>query len=134
MFPEIKGWRSSRRKQDIAARVKQIRGVFKDTPWNEELTEFSDFAGLRAMLFRADSSMVMFKSRSRSRDAYHLAALIAHQQLLDPTHRPQDRGQKLAEVALPERRHPDDAFLVFTTDDMENPAKDWTHWSMPEIK
>jgi hypothetical protein len=25
----------------------------------------------------------MIKSRSRSRDAYHLAALIAHQQLLD---------------------------------------------------
>jgi hypothetical protein len=46
--------------------------------------EFSDFAGLRAMLFRADGSMLMIKSRSRSRDAYHPAALIAHQQLLDP--------------------------------------------------
>ena len=46
------------------------------------MTEFSDFAGLRAMLFRADGSMLMAKSRSRSRDASHLAALIAHQQLL----------------------------------------------------
>src|SRR5262245_38617646 len=84
MFPEIKGWRPSRRRQDIEARVKQIREVFRDTPWNEELMEFSDFTSLRAMLFRADGSMVMVKSRSRSRDAYHLAALIAHQQLLDP--------------------------------------------------
>jgi hypothetical protein len=83
MFPEIKGWRPSRRKQDIAARVEQIRTVFNDTPWNEELIEFGDFAGLRAILFRADGSTVMIKSRSRSRDAYHLAALIAHQQLLD---------------------------------------------------
>ena len=84
MFPEIKGWRPSRRKQDLAARVEQIRAVFRDTPWNEELMEFGDFAGLRAMLFRADGSMVMVKSRSRSRDAYHLAALIAHQQFLEP--------------------------------------------------
>lgn len=86
MFPEIKGWRPSRRKRDIAARVEQIRDVFKDTPWNEELLAFSDYAGLRAMLFRADGSVVIVRSRSRSRDAYHLAALIAHQQLLDPAH------------------------------------------------
>jgi hypothetical protein len=83
MFPESKVWRSSRRKRDIEARVEQIRDVFRDTPWAEELMTFSDFAGLRAMIFRADGSMVMVRSRSRSRDAYHLAALIAHQQLLD---------------------------------------------------
>ncbi len=84
MFPEVKGWRAAGRMRDIAARTEQIRTVFKDTPWNEELMEFSDYAGLRAMLFRADGSMVMIKSRSRSRDAYHLAAILAHQQLLDP--------------------------------------------------
>jgi hypothetical protein len=84
MFPEIKGWRSSRRRRDIAARTELIRQVFQPTPWSEELMEFSDFAGLRAMLFRGDGSMLMIRSRSRSRDAYHLAALIAHQHLLDP--------------------------------------------------
>lgn len=84
MFPESRGWRPSRRQRDIAARTAQIRTVFQDTAWTEELTEFGDFTGLRAMLFRADGSMLMIKSRSRSRDAYHLAALIAHQQLLDP--------------------------------------------------
>jgi hypothetical protein len=83
MFPELKG-RSSKRKLGIAARTEQIREVFKDTPWTEELAAFSDFADLRAMLFRADGSMVMIRSRSRGRDAYHLAALIAHQQLLEP--------------------------------------------------
>lgn len=84
MFPEIKGWRPSRRRKNIVARVEKIREVFKDTPWNEELMAFSDFTGLRAMLFRADGSMVMVRSRSLSRDAYHLAALVAHQQLLEP--------------------------------------------------
>ena len=84
MFPEIKAFRASRRQKDIAARVEQIRDVFRDTPWHEELMEFSDFTGARAMLFRADGSMLIIKSRSRSRDSYHLGALIAHRQLLDP--------------------------------------------------
>jgi hypothetical protein len=85
MIPEIKGWRASKRRQDIVNRVQQLREVFRNTEWNEELAGFDDFASVRAMLFRADGSMVMIRSRSRSRDSYHLAALIAHQQLLDPT-------------------------------------------------
>ena len=84
MFPEIKTWRSWKRNEEIAVRVKLVRQVFKDTPWEEELLAFDDFPGLRAMLFRPDGSMVMVKSRARSRDSYHLAALIAHQYLLDP--------------------------------------------------
>ena len=88
MFPESRVWRSSRRNRDIEERVEQVRDVFRDTPWAEELTTFTDFAGLRAMIFRADGSMVMIKCRSRSREAYHLAALIAHQQLLDGTRPP----------------------------------------------
>ena len=83
MFPEIKAWRRAKRNEEISARVEQIRQVFKDTPWEEELLEFDDFPWLRAMLFRPDGSMVMIRSRSRSRDSYHLAALIAHQYLLD---------------------------------------------------
>jgi hypothetical protein len=86
MVPEIKAWRSSKRKAEISARVEQVRQVFKYTPWEEELLKFDDFSRLRAMLFRPDGSMIMVKSRSRSRDSYHLAALIAHQQLFDPEH------------------------------------------------
>ena len=84
MFPEIKAWSRSKRNDEISARVEQIRQVFKNTPWEEELLEFSDFPGLRAMLFRPDGSMIMVKSQSRSRESYHLAALIAHQNLLEP--------------------------------------------------
>jgi hypothetical protein len=99
MFPENTNWRSSRRKADIAARAEQIRTVFRDTPWAEELMAFNDFGGLRAMLFRADGSMLMIKSRSRSRDAYHLAALVAHQQMLDPY-----VGTETAPMMAPVRR------------------------------
>ena len=84
MFPEIRTWRRSKRNQDIGARTEQIRKAFKDTPWNEELMVFDDYPGLRAMLFREDGSMIMIRSTSRSRDAYHLAALLAHQRLIDP--------------------------------------------------
>lgn len=83
MIPEIKNWRRSKRRAEISARVGQIREVFKSTPWEEELLQFEDFVGLRAMLFRADGSMIMVKSRSRGRDSYHLAALVAHEILLE---------------------------------------------------
>jgi hypothetical protein len=96
MFPELKGWRPAVRTRDIAARTELIRSVFTDTPWHEELMEFSDYADLRAMLFRADGSMIMIKSRSRSRDAYHLSALIAHQQLLDPIRIPENAAAHIA--------------------------------------
>jgi hypothetical protein len=95
MFPEIRAWRRSKRKAEISARVEQVRQVFKNTPWEEELAEFRDFPGLRAMLFRPDGSMVMVKSQSRSRDSYHLAALIAHEYLLDP-----DRAVTAADADL----------------------------------
>jgi hypothetical protein len=82
MMPEIKAllWA---RKEEISARVEQLREGFKDTPWEEELLCFNVFARLRAMLFRPDGSMVMVRSRSHSRDSYHLAALVAHQILID---------------------------------------------------
>ena len=64
--------------------MEQVRDAFKSTPWEDELLKFNDFAELRAMLFRPDGSMVMIKSRSRSRDSYHLAALVAHRVLIDP--------------------------------------------------
>jgi hypothetical protein len=83
MFPEAKSRRAGRRAQDIAARVTQLREAFQNTPWSEELATFDDFTDARAMLFRPDGGMTIVRSRSRSREAYHLAALVAHDQLLD---------------------------------------------------
>ena len=83
MFPEIRAWRRSKRDADVAARVEHIRAVFAGTPWSRDLAAYNDFTGLRSMLFFADGSMLMVRSRSRSRDAYHLSALIAHRHLLD---------------------------------------------------
>ncbi len=82
MVPEVKGFFRSRRRQDVQARIEQVRAVFEHTPWASELAHIDDLEGLRAMLFRQDGSMVMIKSRSRGRDSYHLAAVLAHEVLL----------------------------------------------------
>ena len=58
MIPEIKA-RLFARKEEVSARVEQVREGFKGSPWEEELLCFNDFARLRAMLFRPDGSMVM---------------------------------------------------------------------------
>lgn len=100
MIPEIKGWRPWRRRKNVEGRAEMIREVFRNTPWTEELMAFSDFLHLRAMLFRADGSMVMIRSRSRSRDAYHLAALVAHQQLFDPGRVGDGVGQRAPRLPL----------------------------------
>jgi hypothetical protein len=97
MMPEIKAWRRSKRRANISARVGQIREVFKSTPWEEALSEFDDFSGLRAMIFRPDGSMVMVKSQSHKRDSYHLAALVTHLILLDSA-RTTRRGRKVSRV------------------------------------
>jgi hypothetical protein len=85
MVPQIKSWRSSKLNEEISARVGLIQEAFKGTPWDEKFLQLGAFAGLRAILFRPDGSIVIVRSRSRSRDSYHLAALVAHQILIDAT-------------------------------------------------
>lgn len=84
MFPQTKLLTSWSRERDVVARIDSVREVYKDSAWEEELSEYRDFTKVRAMLFRIDGSMIILKSRSRGRDAYHLAALIAHYLLLHP--------------------------------------------------
>lgn len=52
---------------------------------------------------------------------------------LEPVLYPQHRGLHDATLALPPREHPDEAFLVLQTEDMDNNANDWTFWSEPEM-
>lgn len=98
LVPEIKGWRKARRQDELRARYGQLREAFAGTPWHEELMAWDDVAGLRAMLFNADGSMVMIRSNSRSRDSYHLAALVAHYVLLTRVVLPEELSMRPARV------------------------------------
>jgi len=83
LMPEIKFFRSWKRSGEVFARAALIRTVFDKTPWEAALPQFEDFKSLRAVVFRPDGSALMIRCRSRRRDSYHLAALIAHSVLLD---------------------------------------------------
>jgi hypothetical protein len=102
LIPEIKGWRRARRDADLRERMEQIRTVFQGSPWHEELTEWNDLADLRAMVFIADGSVVAIRSKSRSRDSYHLAALIAHFVMLEGRALPQEERSTMSVLYAPD--------------------------------
>jgi hypothetical protein len=85
LIPEIKAWSTAKRDQELAQRAAQLRVVFRHTQWAEQLNSWWDYFNLRAVVFRPDGSLVAIKSGSRSRDSYHLAALVAHYVLDCPT-------------------------------------------------
>jgi hypothetical protein len=85
IFPQIKGWFKKRSKEDLV-RINELIKIFNKTIWKEavlQLPWIDDRKDLRAILFRADGNLVIITSRARSRDSYHLAALIGHSIILD---------------------------------------------------
>jgi hypothetical protein len=58
--------------------------------------------------------------------------LLEHR--LEPVLHPQNRGRHEANLALPPRRQPNTAHLVFETDAMGDTTKDWTFWSTPRFE
>jgi PQQ-dependent catabolism-associated CXXCW motif protein len=83
MIPEIRAWRRAKRRPEFAARAEHMRRVFAATPWSAAMNALTDFEGIRAMLFRSDGSIVLVRSKGRSRDSYHLAALLSHLLLVE---------------------------------------------------
>src|SRR3954452_990970 len=64
MIPAFKSWRVAKRGYDLEERIQQLREEFRNTEWDEKLTELNDFSEVRAILFRADGSIVLVRSRS----------------------------------------------------------------------
>jgi hypothetical protein len=89
MTPEFKGWSYRKRTRDLSTRIDRMREAFKETKWSRSLAAFEDFQHARAMVFDGDGSLVVIRSGPRNRDAYHLAALIAHYIILDRTAKPE---------------------------------------------
>jgi hypothetical protein len=76
IIPEFKRSPVYARLEDLAIRIDRIKQVFADTIWVGALSEIRDMRGLRVLLFGRDGSVVVIRSRQRSRWAYHLAALV----------------------------------------------------------
>jgi hypothetical protein len=84
LFPEL-GERTSARDERVTARAQLLQQAFANTVWLEHLTAVDHLEDARAMLFRADGSVVTVRAKSTSREAYHFAALVAHHRVLFPT-------------------------------------------------
>jgi hypothetical protein len=80
-------WRSPNRtvSAELEARMIYARQAFVNTKWGRALTACQDPQDVRALLFRSDGSVIAIKSGPTNRDAYHLAALLAHYILLKET-------------------------------------------------
>jgi hypothetical protein len=59
---------------------------------------------------------------------------LLHYRLLDPAANPQDRGRQALTLELPPRPGHGLASLIFSTETNGSMAKDWTFWSVPEIR
>jgi hypothetical protein len=85
MFPEVGGWRGRTVSAEFEARMTFARQAFWNTKWRDALAACRDPQDVRTLLFRSDGSVIAIVSGPRNRDAYHLAALLAHYILLEET-------------------------------------------------
>ena len=87
MFPEMTGWRSRGRtvSEELEARMTYARQAFSNTKWGQALTACQNPQDVRTLLFRSDGFVIAIRSGPKNRDAYHLAALLAHYIFLNET-------------------------------------------------
>jgi hypothetical protein len=85
VFPEVSSWRGRTASAEFESRMAFARQAFVNTKWHEALTACLNPQDVRALLCRSDGSVIAIRSRPRNRDAYHLAALLAHYILLKET-------------------------------------------------
>lgn len=87
LFPQTRRqWRPFRKKKrrKIAPedRLQVVRNVFEGTPWEAGLLQLTDAKKIRSVIFEPDGRVTAIVSKPKSRDSYHLAALIAHYLML----------------------------------------------------
>jgi hypothetical protein len=72
------GWGWWRRRLEAEQRLNAMKEDLKDTPWSAALNQVDRPKTLRAMTFAPSGDITVIRSRTRIRDSYHLAAMIAH--------------------------------------------------------
>jgi hypothetical protein len=77
-----KGSRLARRKDDSLARLQHLKDAFSDTQWASVLGTIGRPETVRVITFGPNGALTLIRSKSGSRDAYHLATLFAHDLML----------------------------------------------------
>jgi hypothetical protein len=63
---------------NMNARLDRLRRAFAETRWHAALLQLDDAKSLRSLVFEGDGCLTVVRARSRNRNAYQLAVLIAH--------------------------------------------------------
>jgi hypothetical protein len=75
LFPQVRFWY---RKRSSAARLAAIKEAFVGSPWESALHDIGQPWRIRSLVFEKNGHVSLVVAKSRNRNAYHLAALIAH--------------------------------------------------------
>ena len=82
-FPQIRSrkWKDRSLRNfsvNMNARLNRLQQVFAKTRWSSALRQLDDAQSLRSLVFGRDGRLTVIRARSRNRNAYHLATLVAH--------------------------------------------------------
>jgi hypothetical protein len=76
------GFRRARRRAESVARLEHVKSALSDTGWAKALAAIDRTETVRAITFGSHGTMTLIRGKDFSRDAYHLAALLAHDRML----------------------------------------------------
>ncbi len=82
LTPESRTWLPWRHNATMAERIATLTKALANTPWRESMANIGDAGNIRAIVLAKDGNVIVIRSMLRSRDSYHLGALIAHHLIL----------------------------------------------------
>jgi len=82
LMPESRTWFRWRHNSAMQQRLAMLVQVMASTPWSEPIKQIGSAGSVRAIVLGRDASIVVIRSNLRTRDSYHLGAVIAHNLIL----------------------------------------------------
>lgn len=82
-FPQVgyRKWKDESLRKfavNTETRLNRLRQAFAETSWSVALGRLDDAKSLRSLIFREGGGVTVVRARSRDRNAYNLAVVVAH--------------------------------------------------------
>jgi len=82
LMPESRTWFRWKHNSAMQQRLAMLMQAMASTPWGEPIKQIGSAGSVRAVVLLGDASIIVIRSNLRTRDSYHLAAVIAHNLVL----------------------------------------------------
>jgi hypothetical protein len=82
LMPESRFWLPWRHSSAMKQRLAMLAQAMASTPWSAAISQVGRARSVRAVVLERDGRISVIRSVLRSRDSYHLAAVIAHHMIL----------------------------------------------------